>query len=118
MRMILLSLYVTACALTTQVQAAAPTNCRIGSWVIIVNDQNKSSKQDILKAMDVINRASNVLKVSRRTVQSDESIVYNLDRNPNNPDTSHGRALEQRTIHNIYGTFLALKGMDFYCWSN
>ena len=116
MRVILFALFIAFYSLTTE--ASAPTNCPIGTWVAVVNDNNKSPKQDIVKALEVLNRANAALKIANKEVESDGTILYRLERNTNNPQNSYGRTLELRTINSIYGSFLTLQGMDFYCWNN
>lgn len=119
MRTILLAFLFTFSGFISQAQAREdfdPRNCRIGSWVIIMNIDKQSSADDILKAKEVIDRARDVMTVVRRTPYNDGSITLNLDRNPKLPDTPRGRALESRAVENIIASFKALQGMDFYCY--
>lgn len=118
---ILLSLVTVFYSLTSQAHGLsepAPTDCPIGAWVVIMNEDNLSSKKDITTALEVLNRARNVLEIYKKTSgDDDQAIIYNLKRNPKNPQNNYGRTLEHRTIHAIYSSFLALKGMNFYCWN-
>ncbi len=93
----------------------APTNCPIGTWVAIVNDENQSPKKDVATALEVINQARNVLRISNKVTEADGSILYHLTR-IKDPTTDRERALEARTIHAIFGSFKALTGVAFYCY--
>lgn len=121
MKIIFLSLFAVFFSVCAQAQTNyvfVPLSCNIGTWVAVLNDKDESSKEEILKAQQVIERAGDVLIVTNKFVESDKAIIYYLSRNPKLPKNTEGHARLQRTLRAIAEGLAPLTGMGFYCFSN